>query len=270
MNRSTDLRRAFAASCFLLVAALSASWARAGSMYVWLAIDPPTTAGTGVPASNGLTVRSTQSGPGTWHLYALDDSTGSFGIRVYQITLSPGSGGTIPVINHRSPTDPSWDTIDGEGPFSAGFNDLRTGTNVNPIVGAQGLTNTPQIAGFGQTASDFVVKETPTGYTPAFHAGVVSGQWGIYGDGTPTAGLIFSSGHVRNALFIAEGTYTGGWPSVGAASMAVWTNPQLTTSESVSSYVFDTPFIIPEPATLSLVGLLLVGGIGIVRHRVHN
>src|SRR6185503_18932740 len=105
------------------------------------------------PAAGSFNVTSTRSGAGTWHLYALDDITGSQGLKNYQVVLN----GTIPVITHRSPTT-GWNDVDETGPFSAGFNDLRSGANVNPIVAGQGLANNPQIAGLGQTASNFTAK----------------------------------------------------------------------------------------------------------------
>jgi hypothetical protein len=233
--------------------------AMAGPMYVLLVVNPPTTAGSGVAPSGGFSVTSSRSGPGTWHLYAIDDGTGDFGIRSYSVTL----GGTIPAINHRSPSD-SWNTAADDGPFGAGFNDLRSGSNINPIVAGQGLANVPLIGGFGQTASDFAQKE---GGTAATHSVVGSGQWGNYAD--PDTQGFFSIGSggggvQRNALFIAEGTYTGATPTITAASMVVWRDANLASSGFALSYAF---VVTPEPTTSSLAGIALVGSLGLVRRR---
>src|SRR4051794_5941056 len=91
-------RCSIALSAFLITTSGAAN-AHAGPMFVYLVVDPTTTAGAGVPAVNSMTVTSSRSGAGSWHLYAVDDSTTDFGIRNYSITLSPGAGGSIPAIN---------------------------------------------------------------------------------------------------------------------------------------------------------------------------
>src|SRR3954466_9618918 len=111
MNIPQTSRRTLAACAAVISIASLASIAHAGPMFVYLVVDPTTTAGAGVPKVNGLGVTSSRSGPGTWHLYALDDSTADFGIRNYNISLT----GTIPAINHRSPNDAAWDTATSDG-----------------------------------------------------------------------------------------------------------------------------------------------------------
>src|SRR3954447_7197350 len=104
---------------FLLAAVLGGSTSHA-SVILGLLLNPGSTAGGGAT--------STRSGNGSWQLYALDDSNTDFGISSYNITMS----GTT-AINHRSPVT-TIDDVNGD-PQTAGFNLLRTGTNVNPIQG---------------------------------------------------------------------------------------------------------------------------------------
>src|SRR5215212_6032373 len=101
----------------LLLAATSAA---RGQMYLFLAIDPPTTAGAGIPVSGGFTVTSFRSGAGSFHLYASDDVAGSYGIATYNIKLI----GTFTALNNRS-SDSDWFDLDGFS-YSEGFSDLRT------------------------------------------------------------------------------------------------------------------------------------------------
>jgi hypothetical protein len=227
----------------LLVVAGGARTAHAGRMYVFLVVDPGTTAGYGIPAVNGgygagatsLRVVSNRSGPGTWHLYAVDDVTDSYGIRTFNVKLSPGSSGTIPAIENRSPSA-FWDDneyfSDGTGPFGAGFNDNRSSFNVNPISGGQAVANIPQIGGLGMLTSNFQAKTGAASYAISISA---SGQWGRY-----------SNDDIRNPikspLFLAEGTYTGAPPTVdlttpssqGGTAVSVWTDAALTQSASAT------------------------------------
>lgn len=253
MNSSRGAYRRVALFIFsTLVIDFGAPLAQAGPMYVYLVIDPATTAGFGVPAAGGFGVSSNRSGPGTWRLYAYDDVTGSFGIRNYSVTLAGASS-----ITHRSPRT-EWDDApvfgEGSGPFSAGFSDLRSASNISPIVAGQGVGNT-QIGGFGRSNSNFQAK-IPAAQS---YSGTTSGQWGRYCDNC-------------NALYIAEGQYTSGTPSVTAASFSYWTNSQLTASAFAPSYALNTTFFgqppcIPEPATLTLAGLAACGCLSLVRRR---
>jgi hypothetical protein len=267
------IRRTFLAIVAVLALATTAN---AGTVYVWLVVDPATTAGSGVPVipSNGsnLAVSSSRSGPGSWHLFAVDDADNSAGIRSFSIKLN----GTVSSVLNRSPTT-SWNDADDVA-SNAGFSDVRTTT---PTIGAgQGVTNPVVIGGFGQTASNFGAK-LPTAVSFAV---TTSGQWGTYAaaDGI-TSGVIVASGHVRNAVFLAEGLYTGAAPTVdiatliGAGGSAVnfWNatgfpnqgSSTVSAGGGTNTLANLSPWILPEPATLTLVGLAVVGFGGLVGRR---
>jgi hypothetical protein len=269
------LRRTFLAVAAVLA---MATVANAGAMYAYLVIDPATTAGAAIapivnPGGGTMAVTSTRSGANTWHLYAVDDIDNSFGIKTYNIKLN----GTLPAINNRSASG-TW--TDGNDTFNEGFSDavVRTGSNVNPIAGSQAtpsVANTPLIGGYGINASNFVLK-TPGGATNSYSP-VANGQWGLYADPL-TSGIVAATGHVRNSIFLAEGTYTGAAPTIDTAtlvsaggSVIAYYNQDPATVGSpggtnAPSLVTTNPFI-PEPATMTLVGLALVGFSGLVGRR---
>jgi hypothetical protein len=191
---------------FLLAAVLGGNTAQAG-VIVGLMLSPGST------ADGGAT--STRSGTGSWQLYALDDSNADFGISSYNITMS----GTT-AINHRSPVTT---IMDGNGDLqTAGFNLLRTGTNVNPIQSSQALPgSTPfSITGFGQTASNFVTKSTAIDAGAVVVGPTTSGVWGNYDSHPALTPLATSTGH--NWMFIAEGL--GSAASVTSAVFTVFSN----------------------------------------------
>src|SRR3954451_15840849 len=110
----------------LLITALDVRTADAGPMYIFLYIDPPTTAGAGIPASNGMTINRSKAGPGTFHLFVGDTVTGSFGIKVYNIKLT----GTLTTFLNRAPNG-LWNDAGETGPFAEGFNDIRAAVASN-------------------------------------------------------------------------------------------------------------------------------------------
>jgi hypothetical protein len=207
------LKLVFAAA--LLVTSFS-TLAVAGPVYLSLVLNPPTDA----DAGGTLDGTSTESGPGTWHLYAFDDTTGSSGIAGYSITMTG-----INTVFNRTPStffDP-----DGNGDQEAGFRFLRSindttpplGGTSNPITGAQPLTGSTSInpiLGFGRAASDFASK-LPPGSTLST---TTSPSWGDYATDPLTPFQL-------TGLFVAEGTYSAGQiPFITAAQFLVYNNAQ--------------------------------------------
>jgi hypothetical protein len=259
MRRTTFMmRKVFYAA---LAALIMASSANAG-VIVGLLLNPASTAGGGAT--------STRLGNGSWQLYALDDSSTDFGISSYNIAMS----GTT-ALNHRSPVS-TIDDVNGD-PQSAGFNLLRTGTNVNPIQGSQGLPGTTPflITGFGQTASDFITKSTAIDPSAVTVGPTTSGVWGNYnspvlssptlltGQGFPAAAALVAAG--KKWVFIAEGLGPVNVTDVASAVITVYSTSGGQSAAATTSiiHLVDSP----EPGTLTLVGLAVAGGIGFIRRR---
>lgn len=246
----------------LLVTALGVCTADAGPMYIFLYIDPPTTAGAGIPASNGMTVTSSKAGPGTFHLYIGDTVTGSFGIKSYNIKLTS----TLTSFINRSPNG-NWNDAGETGPFAEGFNDVRTASAATATTSAgQAPTNTFFIKNYGISAGDFVAAN-PSAATTTQSS---SGQWGAYGVPdifTPYLGA-------RKPVFLAEGNYTGAGPTIdltttpgnGGTLVNYFTqaSSQNGFAASATSYV---AVVTPEPAAIVLLTLAAAGMGGLVGRR---
>ena len=242
------LRKVFFAGLAALVMANSAN----AGIIVGLLLNPASTAGGGAT--------STRSGNGSWQLYALDDTSADFGISSYNVTMS----GTT-AINHRSPVSTINDT-NGD-PQTAGFNLLRTATNANPIQASQGLPGTTPflISGYGQTASDFITKSTAVDAGAVTVGPTTSGVWGNY-NSSALAPLSAANGG-RKWVFLAEGLGPAGVTDVTSAVFTIFSTSQGQSSSTTSTIVRLTETVIPEPATLSLLGLAMIGGLGVIRRR---
>lgn len=242
---------------FAAVAALVLAGSANAAVIVGVLPNPSTTAGVAA---------STRSGAGTWHLYAVEtgDST-DLGISSYNITLA---GATA--INHRS-SNGSANNSDGDSQ-TWGFTGLRSGTNANPIVASQALPGTSLflVQGFGKTAGN------ANTVLPTIDAGVtgitaVSGiSWGNYateGAAVSNMAQVSAANGGNKWMFIAEGTGAITPTSVTAAVFTVYSNAQGTSISTPLSGVVDlSPGVIPEPATVTLIGLAMAG-FGFIRRR---
>jgi hypothetical protein len=238
------------AACLIFAALLNLGIANAGPMYIFTVIDPATTAGAGVPASNGMAVSSSKSGPGTFQLYALDDVTGSFGIKSYQVKLN----GTITTFLNRA-TNGAWNDFDGAGPYAEAFNDVRTAVAAAGITsGGQNPTNPFFIKGFGISAGNLVASNTAgaPGFDPTSTTASTSGQWGHYSPtlGAATSGFVIADGSQRFAALLAEGNYTGAPPTVdlvtpGGTAVNYFTSASGSAAASATQISSSSPFGFP-------------------------
>jgi len=231
-----------------LAALLLATSANAGTI-VGIAVNPGTTAGGGST--------STRSGLGTFHLFGLDET--NLGISSYNITMGPA----VTASNNRSPVT---SITDGNGDtFAAGFNLLRTASNAPQMQASEPLPgSSPYIVqGFGQTAGDFASQASSKGVQPGSVVGpTTSAGWGTY----LTSGGDAASG--KKWVFLGEGTWNTSLPFTGASMFvpaAVLTAFGDANNGSIATTT--TIILIPEPATLSLLGLAMVGCFGMIRRR---
>jgi len=248
-----------------LAALLFASGANAATI-LGLVVDPATTA--------GANSNSTRSGAGTWHLYAVDNDT-NFGISSFDATLTT-VGGTFTNSSNRSPAT-NYDDGNGNA-IPTGFNLLRqtlgNGTASVELTGAQptppsadssankGVDYFP-IDGLGQTASGFAAKYPNTILGPT--TGLA---WGGYTDEGLTRTAAVNAAGTNKWVFLGEGTYTGTLQAP-VGSVTVYNNFQTNFASTPPPGGASGLLIpaVPEPATLSLIGLAMIGGFGVIRRR---
>jgi len=240
------IRKVFFAGLAALLVATSAN----AATIIGVAVNPGTTAGGGST--------STRSGLGTFHIFGLDQD--NLGISSYNLTMGPA----VTASNNRSPVT---SITDGNGDtFSSGFNLLRTASNAPQMQASEPLPGSSPyiIQGFGQTAGDFATVATTKGVQPGTVVGpTTSAAWGTY----TTSGGDAASG--KKWVLLGEGTWNTSLPFTGQAQQFVSAAVVTAFGDAnlVSVPTTTTIILIPEPATLSLLGLAMVGCFGMIRRR---
>lgn len=182
--------------------------------------------------------------PGSFRVTAKVTGGDNGGLSGFGIDLN----GTIATLDNNSPRDPSATTATQEGP--TGFTLGRSADNVNFIVGSQDIGNADAIMvyGLGQQAGGFVEKGITVGGST-----LEQPIWGA-------------------ELMLAVGTYTGvaptfnqTGPNAGANVFVAGTGTAVRGPESVTYTV--VPGVVPEPATLALAGMAIVGLTAVSRRR---
>jgi hypothetical protein len=182
--------------------------------------------------------------PQTFNLYADDSAGDNFGIASYGAVLT----GPIVTLDHKSVNTLASSGPSGVGP--AGFTLLRSADNVTTLLASQDTVGTANlIRGIGQTSGS-LASNGITSFIPP----VEGDPWNAH-------------------FLIASGTYTG--PSSGIdmnkTSADTFSNAFSSSQGGAVSggtvNVVRVETVIPEPATLSLLGLAMVGGLGLRRRR---
>jgi hypothetical protein len=195
-----------------------------------------------------ITYTLDKSVPGTFTLKAATSAGDNGGLVFYSVPLI----GNVLTVDNRGPN-----VINSANFAPAGFGAFRsadiTSASANPIIsGSQDVVSGPpanRIYGFGQEISSYALK----GIVPAFQPDA-------------TSDLVWNA-----PMLLATGTYTGSlaFAPLTNAEMTgnVWDAPQGSGAPQGTIQLVTITTTVPEPATLSLLGLAMVGGFGMIRRR---
>lgn len=193
---------------------------------------------------------------GQFELRAKASDGDNAGIATYGVVLTPASGVTVTALDHKSARAGAAESSDGSLSGSMGFTVVRSAdgpANLGIRGGQNTIDPTPfLIYGYGQTPGSFATVQN--------------------GPATP-----LGSNEGNNWLaepVIASGTYTGGASAGGPALtfdlqtvdlLALTFNDAGSTAVAPATLV--TRIIIPEPATVAIAGMGLIGLVGFARRR---
>jgi hypothetical protein len=186
----------------------------------------------------------------SWNLYAqeLSGPADNGGIASYGAVLT-----NVLTVDHNSPRDGFGQGPGGVG--AAGFTSLRSADGAPVLLASQDtITPTPNlIRGFGQEASSFAAK----------------------GINDFTGGTQLESPTWAAKLLLATGTYAGkavAIPGINATSVDTFSNVLIgqtgsaTMAAQIQTEVVDIG-VVPEPATLAMAGMGLIGMVAVSRRR---